>query len=141
MLTFVGVMATCLVVKVVAGQVDNIVGLFQDRERINKQAKRIKKWGECDVSPPIPRVITEEIKEDWQRVERGEIDPGEHVDCYRGYSAQRIADVQGREFAQDCDRCHACGAPDPESKAAQYRIRQRVGINSVLDEALKSHFK
>lgn len=134
-------MAACAIVKVVASHADNIVGVFEERSRIDEQAERLKKWRKAQVTAPVPRVITEEIKEDWQDVERGRIDDDSHYDCYRAYSAQRIADVEGREFAGACDRCHVCGAPDPESRAAQYRMRQRLGVTGVSETLVKAQLE
>lgn len=139
--SFFGFLAACAVVKSVSSLLDTGVSVAEDKKRIDEQAKRLKPWKEARATDPMPRVVTPSIEEDWEALEDDKLDPVEHMDAYRGYRAQRISDLEGRKMAAECDRCHVCGGIDPQSKAAQHRIKQRLGLNGVADEAVKAWVK
>lgn len=144
--TFMGVMAVCAGVKAIAKALDTGVSLAEEKKRINEQAKRLKPFNGAAVTEPIPQVIETEDRQDLEAIEAGELDlypdlPDEEYDARlmrsrKGYMAMRATVVRGQKFADECDRCHTCGAPDPHSRAAQSRIRTKLGLDGISKDLM-----
>lgn len=146
--TFVGVMVACATVTKAAGLADMVVGVFEEKKRIDDQVGRLKKWKSSSFHTQTV-VVTPQVKEDHALVGSkdleltDDLDDDEYIkrmtDTRTAYVAQQKALQDGTEFEKCCDRCHVCGSPDPMSKGAQHRMREKMGINGATNTIVKAY--